>query len=271
MFLHLIKITVPLMFCVFRFIAAGLVLLLAFQSSTARLYAQEPSSYLDQSSQNGTRVARWETWFGATAGRESWSAYTGTTLSPFGAITAEGWRLRYVGGYGAYTYDGSSSGGPLEYDATFGFSDLLIGYQKQFGALTAKAFAGPSAITHTIRPPDPDFRNRSEFGVKGALELWFNMSDVLFVKSDVAAAYYFDNAEQFHHVSWRAAGGLRIASDFKVGAEGALITQRSYESYEAGLFAGYQWHALDLTLAGGAIKDDTGSGAYVRGSIFVRY
>lgn len=256
------------MFCVLRPILWAIVLLAGQLSWAGVLRAGEQNS---RPAPQKVREPHFETWFGATASQESWAAYTGTTLSPFGAITSEGWRLRYVGGYGAYKYGRDTKAGTLTYDAIYAFSDFLIGYQKQLGELTAKAFAGPTAITHTIRPPDPEFQDRSEYGVKGALELWFNLSDAMFLKSDLAAAYYFDNAERFHDVSLRAAAGLRMGSNLRIGAEGGFMTQRSYDSYEAGLFAGYQWHGLDLTLAGGAIAEESDIGAYVRGSLFVRY
>jgi hypothetical protein len=77
---------------------------------------------------------RIETWAGADITSRSWLAYSGVTLALFGPIDSDGWRLRAVGGYGAYGYAGtraiSGQSSPQAFRGTVSFADLLLGYQK---------------------------------------------------------------------------------------------------------------------------------------------
>jgi len=91
-------------------------------------------------------LTRFEFWAGAQASKTAWSLYTGTTVAPFGEILEDGLRLRLVGGYGAYRYAGPRAVGVssqvVHFKGTVSFSDFLAGYQRQFGPVTVKAFAG---------------------------------------------------------------------------------------------------------------------------------
>lgn len=221
------------------------------------------------------RQPHFETWAGASAQPESWSAYTGTTWSPFGSILSDGWRLRFVGGYGSYTYTTKDTSAwpsrTVEHEASYGFADLLAGYHTQIGTATIKLFAGATSITHTVRPPDPAFIKRSQYGVKGALETWFNVSRHTFLQADTAYAYYFDNDEKFHDLSLRSALGVRLNAGWQVGIEAAYLSQRKYSLTESGGFVRFEWGSSAAKLSAGVSRDETEHGAYLRGSYFIRY
>jgi hypothetical protein len=88
-----------------------------------------------------TPAASAEAWAGAEIFGRIWSLYSGTTLAPFGPITADGVRLRAVAGYGDYR------------TGSVGFADLLLGYHAQLGALTIKVFGGAMLANHDAASP----------------------------------------------------------------------------------------------------------------------
>src|SRR5262245_33439002 len=92
---------------------------------------------------------RFEFRAGAQAYQRVWSAYSGTTVAPFGAIQEDGLRLRLATGYGADTYSGPRALGTrsqvIKFNGTTSFADALVGYHKQLGPLTLKVFTGLTA------------------------------------------------------------------------------------------------------------------------------
>ncbi|MEM7774587.1 MAG: cellulose biosynthesis protein BcsS [Pseudomonadota bacterium] len=229
-----------------------------------------------------------EAWTGVIVRGSNWSGYTGATISPFAGITDEGLRLRVVTGYGGYSYDRTASVPvtttgkghettdvrevTMTYDAEYSFADVLIGYQFQTGPLTTKVFVGPSTTFYTMTPRDMDFMERSEYGVKGALEFWYNATDQIFLKADVAGGYYLDNDKTFATVDVNTAAGYRLGSDWQLGVEAALTSKRRYLTLSGGLFTRYLWTEDQSTrLSGGFTHDDYGGDVYVHGSHFFRY
>ena len=87
------------------------------------------------------------------------SGYVGGGYA-FGNLHAPGWRVRAVGAYGRYYYDGTLFDGSDYRDTTFdgqvGFTAALFGYQLQPGAVTVKLFAGIEAEDQHIVPRDPN-------------------------------------------------------------------------------------------------------------------
>ena len=72
----------------------------------------------------------------------------------------EGWRVRAVGAYGRYHYDGAllvdGAYLPTTFEGQSGFAAALVGYQLRPGRLILKLFAGIEAEDQHIVPHDPN-------------------------------------------------------------------------------------------------------------------
>ena len=83
-----------------------------------------------------------------------------------------GWRLRAVGAFGLYHYDGSLPSRGVQVPTNFDGDDLyaaaLIGYQFRYQSLFLKVFAGVEAEDQHITPHDP---NNSVQGHKLGLQI----------------------------------------------------------------------------------------------------
>ncbi len=252
----------------------GRTITLSFYAVAACIVGAIPVSAGDPGQHGATaptRPDRLEAWFGVTALPGSWSTYNGVTLSPGGSISQDGLRIRIVGGHGTYDYDATADGRRTRRTTAYTFGDVLVGFQKQFGVMTAKVFAGGTVNTQTVEPRDPATDNLSEYGVKGALETWFNLGTHSFAKVDVNAGYYFDQAEAFEDVTVRAATGMRVLPNWQTGVEGGYLVKRQYEAVEGGLFARYFWAGTALTVSGGVSHDETETGGYARASFYLKY
>lgn len=140
----------------------------------------------------------------------------------------EGLKLRATGGYGEYKYrkdpatpDIVDPHRPeeraLRFHARVYYADLLIGYLKRFGELTAKAFVGPSMITHDISPMDGyNVAYGDDIGVKGIVELWLNMGERGWGSLDMSFSSAHDTA------SVRTRTGYRVWPKISIGVEAAL-------------------------------------------------
>ena len=95
---------------------------------------------------NSQAPPAFEVWAGAEVFHQVWSLYAGGTYAPFGSVRKDGFRVRAVAGYGAYSYASprwtGASTQALEFHGTTSFADLLAGYHKQLGPLTIKFLAG---------------------------------------------------------------------------------------------------------------------------------
>jgi hypothetical protein len=206
-----------------------------------------------------------EAWSGVDAARDQWLLYSGMTIAPWSRdIYSDGWRLRFGGGYGQYGYDTSLStvspcGGPLTpacvYDrkhltVEHAYAEALLGYYLQLGRLTAKVFAGASMSSqhHTELSPE-SASDGAEYGAKGALEFWLNVSDTAWTSLDASYA----TARNESSSRWRA--GWRLQPRLSVGPE--LRYDKNVETGDgdwngrAGLFARYDWVGGEASLAGG--------------------
>lgn len=200
-----------------------------------------------------------EAWAGADASANVWLLYSGTTLSPFGDVRKDGLRLRFVGGYGEYSYGGKRPAlnpaytgygdEPMiltpykSFRASIQFADVLIGYQWQWGELTTKAFIGMSSIQHDIRPGDKfiipadpadqeagpsrtvSFNRASghEIGLSGALEFWLNLGPDAYASVDLA----WSDAHLTRSARTRV--GHKIISGLSSGLEASFNLNRNGE------------------------------------------
>lgn len=217
---------------------------------------------------------RIETWAGADAADDVWSIYGGATAALTGRIDGNGWRLRAAGGYGTYKYWGRPSATPAaplsRYSATVTFFEVLVGYQARIGALTVKALAGLSQLDHAIPPAiDADLLARGEeYGAKIAVELWLDLGPSAWASLDSS----FSTAHMTY--SDRLRLGYRIAPAVSLGIEAAVYGHaldsdrlrpaghddlHFQPAARAGLFARYEWTDGEISIAGGAARDQWNS------------
>lgn len=210
-----------------------------------------------------------ELFSGADVSRDVWLLYSGVTFAPTSEIYGDGVRLRASGGYGQYSYQGHRAGDPKgtlrKFDGTVSYIEALVGYQKRFGELTAKAFVGIAAIDHSIAPDDPIalgglLTQGLDYGFKGALELWLNLGSSAWTSLDAS----WTNAHQTYAGRWRA--GYRVLPTVSLGLEAGIngnalngervlddgsLRETLRPQSRAGLFARYEWTSGEVSISGG--------------------
>lgn len=210
---------------------------------------------------------------GADVADNVWLLYSGVTLAPLGEIDRDGLRLRSGGGYGQYRYSGHRSGDPRgttrKYLGTVTYVDALVGYQQQFGPLTAKAFVGIAAIDHAITPGDPIalgglLAQGMDYGAKGVLELWLNLGRNAWTSLDAS----WTSAHQTYSARWRI--GYRLAAPMSIGVEagvnGNALDASPYlpdgnpreelkPAGRVGVFARYEWGGNEISASAGLSRN----------------
>jgi hypothetical protein len=247
--------------------AVGMIALATLMSASGPVLAQADSwPAISTSSHYDWR----EIYGGVDAARDQWLLYSGMTIAPPAqGIYGDGWRLRLGGGYGRYGYDAigphtncgvagqndiCSEGGRerRHYEVAHSYAEALLGYYLQLGRLTAKVFAGAAMSSEQpLKNSDPSHDGYgTEFGVKGALELWLTLGETGWTSLDLSYA----SARNETASRWRA--GWRLAPKLSLGPE--LRYDKNVETGDGawngrtGLFARYEWTGGEISLAGGA-------------------
>lgn len=216
-------------------------------------------------------LSRREMWAGADVAARSWSAYSGATLAPFGSIASDGWRLRTVGGYGAYNYGGSrersGKSGPHLIRGTVSFLDVLVGYHHQFGPLTLKVFTGFSAANHQLMPVDVDNSVWGlDHGFKSMLEAWLDMTERSWASLDLVWSSAHDAYAS------RLRFGFTIWPELSLGVEAGAAGSADYDHRRGGAFVRYTWESGEISAAGGPSLDGSmTAGAYGTFNALVRF
>jgi hypothetical protein len=199
-----------------------------------------------------------EAWAGAEAFGRIWSLYTGTTVAPFAPLAVDGLRLRAVAGYGDYR------------TGTVGFADFLLGYQAQLGTFTIKVFGGVMLATHNAADPFSEL-DGTDFGAKGVVETWWNITDQVWLNTDLAYGSLHDTYMARMRLGWRLTPQLSLG--LEGGAAGSLATDIA----RAGAFLRYEWASGEVSVSGGVARegfdlvwDDT-TGAYATLSVLTRF
>jgi hypothetical protein len=212
-----------------------------------------PSAGLSQ-----TPAASAEAWVGAESFKRVWSLYSGTTFAPFGPLAADGARLRAVAGYGDYR------------TGTVSFADLLVGYHAQLGELTIKVFGGVMLANHGAASPFSELDGMG-VGAKGVVETWWNITDKVWLNTDVAYGTLHDTYAGRTRLGWR------FTPQFSVGLEGGAAGSSETDIARAGGFVRYEWAGGEASLSGGMARegfdilwDDT-TGAYATLSVLSRF
>lgn len=246
-----------------RHLGAGLL-------GLAALCASHVSSATDLEPTEKPR--EWQVWTGADASDNVWLLYTGVTMSPWSRMHEEGLKLRASGGYGEYKYrkapddpDFPDPERPLGFHARMHYADFFVGYLMRFGELTAKAFVGPSIISHDISPFDQwAIAYGDEIGVKGVLEFWLNIGERGWGSLDLS----WSSAHETRSVRSRV--GYRVWSNISVGIEAALNVdaqgecrmkagdrlrcRHPYVDEDGRLYDAHRSNLLDYGRAGGFIR-----------------
>lgn len=197
-----------------------------------------------------------ETWAGAIASRQVWSAYSGVTFAPFGGIQQDGFRFRTVGGYGQYRYSYVASAKSSAFKGTSAFTDLMAGYQHTLGPATLKALVGGSAMGHALQPYDPLNRVQGlDYGLKLGLESWVNLGPNAWSQLDASWAASFGSVNARGRIGYRIAPNISVGPELAIASNAQLksewLDDKPWRGASGGLFARYEWHSGELSVSGG--------------------
>lgn len=229
-----------------RFSSVTGALLLAVGSCLSRTVPADAGDVSNISISSGTDITR-----------NSRSGYAGGIWSPAGTLDSSGFRIKALGGYGAYAYDSSLplSGGlvPMRFHGDYIFADLMGGWQLRRGEWTLKGYAGIQFIQHSLRPDDPanDVKGAKWSG-KGQLELWRNLGSGSWLSVDASYATAFGD----YWMQGRL--GRRLAPRWSVGLEGGGLGNEDYDAARGGVFVRLHTGKAEVTLSGGATGDYRG-------------
>jgi len=194
--------------------------------------------------------SRLEVWAGAGGTSHAWSLYSGFTYAPFAPLATDGWRLRMVGGYGEYRYQGGPAAGDAAVHGTVAFADALVGYQTRFATAIIKAFAGVNADLHGLVPDDPDNAVSGDaIGWKLALEGWLDLTPATWAALDLSYASAHDTYAS------RLRLGYRVWPALSLGLEAGAFGNAESDSGRGGAFVRYQWAGGEISLSAGVSGD----------------
>jgi hypothetical protein len=216
-------------------------------------------------------ASRREMWFGAETSGNSWSAYTGVTFAPFGPIGGDGWRIRIVGGYGAYNYETlrniSGKFRSKTFRGTVSFADALVGYQMRYSPLTLKVLAGISAMDHQITPFDAEHTLIGpDLGFNGMIEAWLDMNERNWASLNLSWSSARDSYAS------RLRYGFTVWPETSFGLEAAATGDAGYGGGRGGAFVRHTWGNGEITASGGPSLDSTMTvGAYGTLNVLTRF
>lgn len=182
------------------------------------------------------------------------SGYVGGGYALGKGLYAPGWRLRAVGAYGRYHYDGTLFDGSDFIGTTFngqvGFAAALVGYQFRPGAVTAKFFAGIEAEDQQIEPRDPNNSVQgTEIGLRLATEAWYDISARWFLSADASYGTAFQQYWSLARI------GFRVRPKLSLGLEGGALGNQEYDAGRGGGFVRVKFGRFETTLSGGFTGD----------------
>jgi hypothetical protein len=179
------------------------------------------------------------------------SGYVGAGYA-FGkaGYAAPGFRLRAVGAYGRYDYEGSlfldGAAQPTTFDGQDAFAAALIGYEFRPGRLIVKLFAGIEGEDQHIVPHDPNNSVQgSALGLRLQVESWLDLSARSFLSADASYGTAFQEYWSLVRL------GYRLTPRFSLGLEGGALGNEEYAAGRGGGFARMNFRAMEVTLSGG--------------------
>lgn len=214
----------------------------------------------------------------------TWSAYASTTVALSamgigepGGIREDGWRLRTGAGYWRY------SDRPMKWVSGVGetrvslkrngsFADLLLGYYKNFGALTVKAYGGIAYTNESwLQDGLDDGSPGSALAAKILAETWLNLTPASFAQLDAGWTSLRNT------ITARARLGYRITPSLSLGPEAGYWSNVDLESdagvsaWRYGGFARYEWDSGEVSLSAGSADDSYASHFYVTANALFRF
>ena len=214
----------------------------------------------------------------------SWSVYASTTIAlsalGFGApagIQEDGWRLRTGAGYWRY------SDRPVKWVPGVGetrvalkrngsFADLLLGYHKNFGSLTVKAYGGIAYSNESwLQDGVDDGSPGSALAAKVLAETWLNLTPVSFAQLDAGWTSLRNT------ITARARLGYRITPSLSIGPEAGYWSNIDAESdagvtaWRYGGFARFEWNSGEVSLSAGSVDDANAAYFYVTANALLRF
>jgi Cellulose biosynthesis protein BcsS len=195
----------------------------------------------------------WEMFSGFEASNNYASGYVGGGYA-FGNLYGPGWRVRAVGAYGRYHYDGALFDGSdyvgTTFDGQVGFTSAQLGYQFLPGAVVVKLFAGIEAEDQHIEPRDPNNSVQgTEIGLRLVAEAWYDISSRWFLSADASYGTAFQEYFSLARV------GFRVCPKLSFGLEGGALGNEEYDAGRGGGFVRVNFRALEATLSGGFTGD----------------
>lgn len=188
-----------------------------------------------------------ELFSGFEATDNSASGYVGAGYAFGKGLYESGWRLRGIGSFGRYNYDGTLAAGVnTNFDGEDTFGAALIGYQWRENHLFVKLFAGIEAEDQSVSPHDPhNSVQGSELGLKLVEETWFDLSSRSFFSFDASYGTAFQEYASLARI------GYRLTPAFSLGLEGGALGNQEYDAGKGGGFLRLDVLDLEVTLSGG--------------------
>ena len=154
--------------------------------------------------------------------------------------------------------------------------------RRQHATFRGRAFLrrGPSWVLPSVGPIDSQSIRRcfdvfgasksdpsstedgTEFGVKGALELWLTLSDDTWTSVDVSYSTARNESASRWRTGWRMAPKLSIGPELRYDKN--IETGDNAWNGRAGLFARYEWAGGEASLAGGGLGRLTTGSSKIR-------
>lgn len=161
-----------------------------------------------------------------------------------------GFRLRAVGAYGRYHYDGTLFAGgvtlPITFEGQDAYLAALAGYQFHAGHSVLKLFAGIEAEDQDIAPRDPNNSVQgSALGLKLQAEFWRDLSERMFLSADAS----YGTAFQEYWALMRL--GYRLRPRLALGIEGGAVGNEEYDAGRGGGFVRVYFCNIETTLSAG--------------------
>jgi hypothetical protein len=205
---------------------------------------------------------------GVDTAKSTTFAWMGATYAPMGTLIEDGWRVRFMGGAGRYTYQTQIVPGGIN-DANVFTVELLGGYRKTFdnifgNSIYVGAFAGVHYEDQMLAYDDPlNAARGSESGIKGSLELYSRL-----YQRYIASA--FGTVSTVHQKYYAKAALLyEFNETWALGGELATMGDARYNEHRFGAAASLTWRKKIFVLSAGALDNSgRGTGTYTTLSIY---
>jgi hypothetical protein len=191
-----------------------------------------------------------ETFIGFEASDNYTSGYVGGGYAFGKGLYEPGFRLRAVGSFSGYHYDGTllqaGTYVPVTFDGEDAFLAALAGYQFRPGALIVKLFAGIEAEDQHIVPHDPNNSVQGRaVGLRLLAETWLDVSPKFFLSVDASYGTAFQEYCSLARV------GYRVRPKLSLGLEGGALGNEEYDAGRGGGFVRGNLRTIEVTLSGG--------------------